>query len=120
MCPNTCSNGFPACSGTAVCTNGSCVNSLVCQTVHLNGLGQSFHDCSALHTYNITTATEAATAFSLSGTPGQFACGSDQAISDVYSDGSCGTWTYSGSLAGHVNLTQGSCICPQLTDPSWN
>jgi hypothetical protein len=118
VCANTC-GALQACSGTLVCSNGSCVNSLVCQTIHSNGLGQSFYDCTALNTYNITTATEAANAVPLSGTPGQVACGSDQAISDQYSDGSCGTWTYTGTLAGHVNRTQGSCICPAVTDPAW-
>jgi hypothetical protein len=63
-----CSPGYSNCDKTAPDTNGcecatpACCNSQ-CQTVHTNGVGESFYDCNPMGTYTLATAIEACVAY---------------------------------------------------------
>jgi collagen triple helix repeat protein/stigma-specific protein Stig1 len=126
-CGNACPSGQSCVSGacTTSCTGGSqplCGGS--CQTIHSNGLGQSYYDCNALGTYNVTTATEAATAFSATALMTQLACtgGGSNLVIAAQTGVACATWDYSGTEVGHVHLNSSStaCFCPGTSDPGWN
>jgi hypothetical protein len=72
------------CQGTACCGAS-------CQTQHSNGVGQSWYDCFALSTYNVTTATSACAAF----TGNAAACARcDSASVSYFSSGTVRNWFY--------------------------
>lgn len=63
-----CSSGYADCDKTAPDTNGcECATpgccSTQCQTVHSNGVGQSFYDCNPMGTHTLATAIEACVAY---------------------------------------------------------
>ena len=125
---NGCECQTPACCGAS------------CQPQHLNGLGQSYYDCSALGTpgnagtYTMAMATEARAAWPFVGNANTLQCplfgGRANCVSQQANTG-CAVWCYTNDrntgLAGHVNLnTQTmfggvySCICPTVNSPTWN
>jgi hypothetical protein len=128
VCSNgTCiSGGCP--SGTIDCSGGCCAGSACCpgggcQTVHDNGVGQAFYDCSVRgvpgrpSTYSQNLAKEAAAAASgtglvVSSCPGGEVLGAHTPRGYAY-------WGYTGSIAGYVNLS-GAPACPDTTSPTWN
>jgi hypothetical protein len=123
-CGQACTSGQTCVSGvcTATCTGGSkplCGGA--CQTIHSNGLGQNYFDCNPLGTYNATTATEAATAFSPTATITQVTCSGSNGVVLAQTATSCAAWDFSGNVVGHVNLSSSSaCFCPTSGDPGWN
>jgi hypothetical protein len=118
----------------------------MCQTVHNNGFGGNYFDCSPLGqpgisptTYTTTMATEAAVSFAAqNGTAsGGWNCtsGSDTSYSICKTagngkTGTCTCWVYDGtgtyiSAIGHAYKSSGGsgdsgCFCPDNTDPTWN
>jgi hypothetical protein len=90
--------------------------------VHSNGLGQTFSDCVALGTYNITQATEAALAWDPSGSVVLAQClVSHDFVVYITNGGETAAWDYYGTYAGHVALTQGTTpVCPTSADPVWD
>jgi hypothetical protein len=134
-----CPTGQTSCSG--VCTNTqtdpnncgvcalkcgsgqSCINA-ACETVHSNGVGQTFTDSNPLGTYTSASAIEAGTAYELS------IGGSSANVTDGNQCGGTGPtfvcatnggsvvfcWGYSGSITGQVS--NGS--CPFASLGTWN
>jgi hypothetical protein len=110
--------GGTCCAGTGCCSSGS-----QCQTVHSNGLGQSYYDCNPLGTYTAAAALEAAAAWNPSGAPASgLSCASQYCLGWQASN-ACAVWCYGQDiLGGHVNLNTISiaCICPIDSSPTWN
>jgi hypothetical protein len=114
-------------AGTITCT-GACCHGVACcgsrcQTVHDNGVGQSYFDCRGrgtpgnAATYSLALATEAANAFSPGGsTPTQCPGGAEVLVRQ--SGSQWVTWAYTGTLAGRVNNSSAP-TCPDLTSPTW-
>ena len=97
-------------------------------TMHANGLGQSWTDCTPAHTYDQAQASTAcdyypqsissncATAFACGGGDGQ------AAVCTIQSDNSgvpCACWTYQGPGTGHVRASNTDCECASTSDPAW-
>jgi hypothetical protein len=137
-CTYTCSTGHSDCNastapdtdGCECATPGCCAAG--CQTVHPDGVGQSFYDCNADGTYTEVTATEACTAFALSagGTAadcsGGWTCKGSATTTVCYSTDTGNTcadycWLYEGTApdggvgAGLVS----DCSCPGAIVASW-
>jgi stigma-specific protein Stig1 len=124
-CSYTCQPGYVDCDQSGANTNGcECAGtgccSGACQTAHSNGLGQTFYDCTAAGTYNLTQANEARAAWTVAGTdtiaPG---CGTGAVARQAFDR--CAVWVYSGGGAGHVylNTIDNTCLCPTASDPTW-
>jgi hypothetical protein len=101
-------------------------------TVHDNGVGGTFTDCTPLGTYDSTQATRAAS--SAANIPGDLRgdlmCGfgpnTSVAICKV-GPTNCACWTYAATgtfvpRIGHVtnNTVIANCLCPTTLDPGWN
>jgi hypothetical protein len=131
-----CSSGYSDCDKTAPDKNGcecatpGCCNSQ-CQTVHSNGVGQSFYDCNPVGTHALASAIEACLAYAMTvggnandciggwGCPqgnmsNQAVCYSSQGGMVVCSN-YC--WTYLGPTIGDVQACQGACSNSLAT---WN
>jgi hypothetical protein len=103
-----------------------------CLTVHDNGLGGTFTDCTALGTYDSTQANVAAR--SAANVPGdyfvQLMCGfGPDTSTSVCKAGptNCACWAYAatGTFApnvGHAtnDTVIANCHCPGTLDPTWN
>jgi hypothetical protein len=127
-CSYTCNTGLSDCSNQSPdldgceCATPACCGSS-CQTVHSDGVGQSFYDCNGANTVSSASAMEACTAYAgdsrkcstgwdCSGNPAKFVCFS----TDNGADCSDYCWGYSGSSAGQVL----DCTCPGNKVGSWN
>jgi hypothetical protein len=123
----------PDTDGCECATPGCCQTA--CETIHSNGIGQTFHDCAALGTHDQMQAQAACTAFtgnnaqcastgttcllnsSLVELP-QSVCGS--------ASGKCFCWVYAGSASGVgtvkmvANISMCSAVCPTIGDKTWN
>jgi hypothetical protein len=83
-CSYTCNAGASDCNaGTHPDTDGcecatpGCCSGGLCQTTHTDGIGQNYFDCNPLHTYSVSQATEACTAYAATQTGGSGANCSD-------------------------------------------
>jgi hypothetical protein len=132
-----CSSGYSDCNKAAPDTNGcecatpGCCNSQ-CQTVHTNGVGQSFYDCNPVQTHTLTSAIEACLAYAqtvggnANDCVGGWGCppGSTSVVAVCYAaqggtvncDNYC--WTYVGPTSGDVQ----SCNDPNCSHSlaTWN
>ena len=149
---NTASDNTGGCACHAASTaaqgtvGGCCSQS--CQTQHDNGVGGNYYDCTALSTYNVTQATEAANSDTAqAGSVSTGTCGTapnlQSAVFRTAGDGStgaCTAWVYAGSGTyassdgGVVNLadtvgtvfvstgtgTEQGCYCGLSTTVNWN
>ena len=119
----------PDTNGCECATPGCC--GMACQTVHSNGVGQSFYDCVAQGTYSPTQAQAACTAFT--GNGGQCAASTTNCLVVVASvlavcgsaSGKCYCWDYGGTQMGVGTVqtaTVASCsaVCSAGGDPPWN
>jgi hypothetical protein len=133
-CEGTCASGFLdcnddkrrdgcECAGDACCTGGTC------ETVHDNGVGQSFYDCQPKGTYDVTEATAACAAWAVAKGGSRSNCASYSGGGDsiVCSDAAgstvpCNCWGYSGAVKGRVdNSGNSSCNYPLGSSwPMWN
>jgi hypothetical protein len=137
-CAIVCNPGFANCDGSAAsgceCAGTICCSG-ACEPPHVNGLGQSFHDCAPLgvpgtnSTYSYALASEARAAWPAIGADSDCICGSGSATTCVsrQTATSCAVWEFHSAVgltspAGHVNLNSAnnSCFCPATTDPTWN
>jgi hypothetical protein len=132
VCGITCSPGFANCDGSigngCECAGNLCCGG-ACEPVHVNGLGQSFDDCSApgvpgtASTYTYALAVAARAAWPFTGTDVDAICGTGTNITAVYRQTAttCAVWQFSKSIAGHVNLNTANsdCTCPTASDPVW-
>ena len=99
-------------------------------TKHSDGIGDFWFDCEDASTSNATQAASACTV----GLCARLAngCGSDTcsapdggAAAGVrctysgYPGQHCYCWDYAGDAAGHVRVTDGGCMCPATSDPTW-
>ncbi len=123
-----CSSGYSNCDKTAPDQNGcecatpGCCSSQ-CQTVHSNGVGQSFYDCNPQGTHTLGAAIEACLAYATTvggnandciggwgcppgNTSNQAVCYSATGGMNVCSN-YC--WTYFGPTTGDVQPCQGAC-----------
>ena len=152
-CGASCTSGFTDCDGSS--TNGcecptdpaapACCGAS-CQTVHNNGYGGHYYDCSPLGqpgvsptTYTATMGNEAAISFATqNGTAsGGWTCGNgsngNSSICKTAGSGKSGTctcWVYDATgtyinTIGHTYKSSGTgsdtgCFCPGNTDPTWN
>jgi hypothetical protein len=127
-----CSAGWSDCDGAAANANGcecntpSCCSSGACQTLHSNGLMQTYYDCVPLGTYTQAQALAACTAFtgnSAQCTDAPFGlCGTARGVCSSGAS-TCWCWAYAGSAAGTVDeSTGGVCpgACPTGQGPRWN
>jgi hypothetical protein len=116
--------GGPDLDGCECAGNGCCAGA--CQTAHSNGAGQSFYDCVALGTYNVTQATAACNAWLLgdAGTCSSIGCTANAGTAVcVNSGGTCKCWKYDPGTSGSngtVSTSTSSCICPNASHPAWN
>lgn len=130
-CSYTCKPGRSDCSQTAgnvdgceCATTGCCGDR--CQTVHSNGLGQTYADCTDAGTINQNQALAACAAFS--GSPNVCAvvnCGAGaQAVCSTLDLAACACWAFSGPFAGHAyDSGKGGllgCVCPGTGSATWN
>lgn len=102
--------------GSALCSGAP-------QFKHHNGLGQYYFDCTALGTYNLTQASQAATAWDADATQTIFHCVGDPDALVLVAQGATqnAAWQYAGTGVGHVRLAAGDlALCPSFTDPAWN
>jgi hypothetical protein len=126
----SCSSGYSDCDKTAPDTNGcecatpGCCNSQ-CQTVHSNGVGQSFYDCNPVGTHTLASAVEACLAYAktVNGNAnandcvGGWGCpaGSTSTVAVCYSAQggmvNCTNycWTYMGNTTGDVQGCNAPC-----------
>jgi hypothetical protein len=129
QCVGTLSNGS-ACTSNTQCVSGNCNGGTcaACSAQHSNGTGQSYTDCSDPlgtpgnpATYNLTMATEAATAFAGSGTFTVTTCNGTGVVV-AYTSTSFAVWSYQGSTAGYVFLAGilNPIACPSQSSPTWN
>jgi hypothetical protein len=146
-CTYACNGGYSNCntagSNTTGCechTPGCCPAAgagSTCQTTHTNGpssigLGQSWYDCVALNTYNVTQATAACYArFGAAGNcTADPSCGSggtkvtQPTVCNFPSTGCTTCWSY-GTIAGNYPTTAGtitSCACTATVSSlgTWN
>jgi hypothetical protein len=138
-CAYKCSTGLSDCNAAKApdtdgceCKTPGCCGS-GCQTVHKNGVGAAFYDCSAQSTFTSASATEACEASAGSGhcTSSSKCCGllgtcllasTAQSICGVV-NGACYCWQYAGSYPGSVQAEPASACtasCGAGSDPSWN
>jgi hypothetical protein len=89
--------------------------------VHLNGLGQTYTDCTPLGTYNADEAAKACAAADAG------ACAENtilcaNAPMECTSGNPCLCWTYGGTTAGRARTSGAAaiCQCPLAGDPFWN
>jgi len=128
-CTTTCTGltcGGQCCSGPACCGSSG---SQTCQYTHNNGVGQTFYDCIPVGDYSQPLATDAANAWSTTGSdtftvcPG---CLARQVPSLNGGLGACGIWCYDSSgvsIPGTVNVVQTqiclSSYCPGSSSSTW-
>jgi hypothetical protein len=106
-------------------TPGCCGDA--CETGHSNGVGDTYWDCSALGTYNETSALAACTAFTSNASECVvFDCliSGQVSICSAGSASTCICWEYQGSNQGRVYNAESpgelSCSCPTAASPTWN
>jgi hypothetical protein len=97
---------------------GSCI-------VHANGIGQNFSDCTPLGTYNTAQAIKACVAYTGNSLECRAAtCGTTSVVCSSEAATSCACWAFAGPAAGHVKDSGQpgvlNCMCPGLTEPTWN
>jgi hypothetical protein len=105
-----------------------CDGGTTCQTVHPNGLGQSYYDCAPLDQLTLDQARLAAAAWAPDGQPTEslLQCGSCLCRTNgpPLSATKAAVWCYAGSnLAGFVAVTDSpnclSASCPILRQLPW-
>jgi hypothetical protein len=123
VCP---ANPGACCAGTTCCPGG------VCETVHSNGLGQSYYDCGSLNQHTLLQAQLAALAWSPNASlVGGFqipSCTGDQNCLCATTSTQAAVWCAAGSLldrAGRVLMTPSpncsAALCPSATTGfPWN
>ncbi len=130
-----CSSGYSDCNKTAPNTNGcECATpgccSTQCQTVHSNGVGQSFYDCNPVGTHTLAAAIEACMAYAMTvggnskDCVGGWDCGGGTStVAVCYSSAgnmiTCTNycWTYIGTTTGDVQACNAPC---GQSMASWN
>ncbi len=135
LCTSSCTSGYVNCAKPAApavddgceCAGTACCAGNTCQTQHVNGLGQTFFDCVALGTHDLTQASAARAAWPAA-SPTDFAstaCTNGAPMVCRQTASSCACWGYSTGASNpgdgrvHLNNTNG-CICPGVGDPAWN
>jgi len=126
---NNCGACGNACGKGIACTSGKC-----CGT-HLNGLGQSYVDCTIQiigqpgnpNSYDLLMAMEAAAAFAPN--PTQILCNGFGAVTST-NGLTTAVWVFQGPTAGYVHAnsvapfpppaTPPPPVCPTTNDPAWN
>ncbi len=106
-------------------------------TVHHDGLGQQWPDCTAAGTYTSSEATAACAYYqptwmvstycasamctTVDGSAVTVICTAQDPLSVTGPNrsGECVCWGYDGSSAGHVRLSGNGCECPGSGDPTW-
>jgi hypothetical protein len=134
VCAGACAPSFSNCDGNLLSNGCECAGNLCCvggcAPPHINGLGQSFDDCSPLGvpgnqaTYSLSLATNARQAWPFGGTDSGATCGTgpNAAAALVRQTAtSCAVWVYQKTLAGyvHLNAANNTCACPTVADPTW-
>ena len=132
-----CNAGTPPDSDGCECAtspaNPACCNG-ACQTVHSNGVGQSFFDCNPPKTFTAAQAQEACERYA-----GVGACSSSQVCCAIglgglcllgstatsvcgAAQGQCRCWQWGGPAPGTVQTVSGKCTaaCGATSDPAWN
>jgi hypothetical protein len=129
-CTGQCASGTVDCAGACCLGNVCCGGGTICQTVHSDGLGQTYLDCNPpgqpgkAATYSQTMALEAAAAFSSMTPITTQTCidpnGQNAQVVIVQSNDQTtfATWQYTQSLAGFVN-NQSAPTCPDGSSPKW-
>jgi hypothetical protein len=140
-CSYTCAAGYIDCNasvgrdtdGCECAGNGCC--SGACQTVHSDGVAESFYDCAALDTYTQTEAMAACAAYTTAhgGTSANcrlsYANGeSSSQKSIVCSDNNvpngspiqCYCWSFLQTGLVTVGRVEGNCFYPDDTSPAWH
>jgi hypothetical protein len=93
---------------------------------HNNGVGETYSNCAPLGPpVNESMAMAAAQSWQpSSGMGSQAQCIGTNPPQVVFKQtpNSCAIWAYSGRTTGHVHLNTASddCVCPTLSDPTWN
>jgi hypothetical protein len=109
--------GKRCCDGTACCPGGAC------QTVHDNGLGGTWRDCSPARTYTLDAAGAAADAWATGVSYTEFQLGCLGCFGRQTAN-ACAVWCYDGVFAGtvHENTLSDACLCPPQGDVigAWN
>ena len=133
-CSYTCNAGRANCNtgppntGGCECATPSCCGT-ICQTIHVNGVGQNYYDCDALKTYDETHAQRACAAFSGSGSQctkstSGLCLSLSLSAQSVCSTGAaaCDCWQFAGPNQGTVQRVTGACTaaCGTSGDPAWN
>ena len=109
-----------ATGAVSVTANGASSSASPTLYAHANGLGQTYYDSNTANTYDVASATNAATVFA-AGTISQTTCGGEAAIQIVTAT-QAAVWVYEpGALQGHVGLdtVDVTPVCPTGTDPTW-
>jgi hypothetical protein len=139
-CAYTCNEGATDCNGATApdldgceCATPACCGAK-CQTIHANGIGEKFYDCTAAGTNNATEATEACETAAGAGhcTQSSKCCDlsalglcvgtTSSSVCGVVGS-SCYCWQYSGNAPGTVQTespTSCSATCGSGSDPAWN
>jgi hypothetical protein len=137
--PSSCGTCGHACLAEETCAGGACVcpparlvcdGGATCQTVHPNGLGQSYYDCLPLDLHTLDQARAAAVAWAPNGQPTESGhpCGSFclcRTNGPPLTATKAAVWCYAGSnLAGFVAVTDSpnclSAFCPILGQLPWH
>jgi hypothetical protein len=115
--------------GCGQCATPGCCGA-ACQTVHTDGVGQSYFDCNPLATYTEMAAFSACAAYALSvgsnaaNCTGPLTCRGSSAPTVCFttSSGVCATycWQYTGVYADGGPGTVWDCACPAHMVGSWN
>ena len=86
---------------------------------HSDGLGQTWQDCVALGTFDVTEGAAACAAHDGGACSGGWACDGQALFCVMGTGGSCAgpCWDYSGNRAGAVTSV---CACPFVTTSHWN
>jgi hypothetical protein len=121
--PSNCGACGTVCTSGVPCTSGACGSGGGSTITHSDGLGQTYTDSNPLGTYNVTTASEAGTAYELSiggssaNVGDYFEC-SGSSITFVCTTNTTGPvycWGYQGSEAGQVS----NGTCPWVSISTW-
>jgi hypothetical protein len=117
------------------CCPSTGANPGACEGTHSDGFSHSFIDCYANGTYNQAVATDAAKAFSASGTPTTGNCSDGAGVTEqvvcmqtttqcacfTYADNGTGAWVGKARLTVASDMGALSCACPTAnsTNVSW-
>lgn len=123
-----CNTTAPDSAGCECAGTGCCGSS--CQTSHVNGLGQTFYNCTPRGvpgnpgTYTHAMAVAARAAWPVSGVDMTSYCTVPFYFDVVFrqTPTSCAVWAFTGPYAGFVllNTSNNTCWCPSNSNMIWN